>query len=254
MLNQSDMMVNEHVIMIDVDAMIDTRLGTIDKLYGSEVTASLLTQRYLTRPTDEFHLLNPAINTEEYRKAFEKRDVECVGRGMPTNLMSDFGAMLDAHLDEILGQNPENKRIKIELNVAPYDFNNEEKQDLADCFREWTGTPFDINVIDIPVEQMTMSLIASRKWSAIFTYDFDRFQYYTFVKNARPGIDVGNPQVSLFVPRIAASIENLKDSQNLVLPNGNSLDTFDFLRVHYGPLIGLEFIDAYKFSAYFPDK
>lgn len=253
MLDQSDMMVNEHVIMIDVDSMMDTRLGTIDKLYGSAVSGSILNKQYITRPTDELNLHNPKIDLDVYRKAFDKRDVESVGRGMPTNLMSDFGAMLDVHLEEILGPNPENKRIKIELNTAPYDFTAEEKQDLIDCFREWTGTPFDIVAVTIPVEQITMPLIASRKWSVIFTYDFDKFQYYTFVKNAKPG-HVGNPQVSLFVPRLAASIESLKESANLTLPNGDHLDTFDFLRVHYGPLIGIEFIDVEKFCAYFPDQ
>lgn len=242
---------NEHVILIDIDSIIDTRLGTLCKLYGD--ISHIFNERYVTRLTDEFNLLDPKIDLDKYKKAYEKRDAASIGLGIPTALLFEFSEMLDLHLEEILGPNPENKSIKIEINTFPYDLTGEEQQDIIDCFREWTGTPFDINTVYIPIETFTMPLIQQRKWSAMFIYDFDKFQYYTFVKNAKPG-HIGSPQVSLFVPKIAISLDKLRESANIILPNGDKVDAFEFLRVHYGPLIGLDFLASEKFSGYFPDK
>lgn len=240
--------INEHGILIDLDSIIDTRLGTLSKMKGE--IAHLFNARYVTRLTDEFNLLDDSINLEEYKKAYENRDIESIGRGIPTTLLTEFGAMLDIHLDEILGPNPENKSVFIEINVYPYKLEPNECEDIIACFREWTGTPFDIKVVNIPIESFTMPLITQRKWSVIFTYDFEKFQYYTFVKNAKQG-HVGSPQVSLFVPKLASSLEKLRESAELTLPGGEKLDSFEFLRVHYGPLIGLEFLPAEKFSGYY---
>lgn len=240
---------NYHGILIDIDSIIDTRLGTLCKLCNG--ADHIFNQRYVTRLTDEFNLLDENLNMEEYKKAYENRDVDSIGLGIPTVLLTEFGQMLGYHLDEVIGPNPEDKVIFIEINTWPYKLSPEENEDLINCFREWTGTPFEIRAVHIPVEEMSMPLIQQKKWSVIFTYDFDKFQYYTFTKNAKPG-HTGSPQVSLFVPKIATSLENLKAQSNLVLPDGNKVDSFDFLRVHYGPLIGLEFLPAEKFSGFFP--
>lgn len=241
---------NEHGILIDIDSIIDTRLGTLSKLKGN--ISHIFDKRYMTRLSDEFNLLDDSIDLDMYKKEYEQRDVESIGRGIPTTLLTEFGAMLDIHLDEILGPNPENKSVFIELNIYPYQLTDNECDDLRDCFREWTGTPFDIKIVNIPVESMTMPLIQQRKWSVIFTYDFERFQYYTYVKNALPG-HTGSPQVSLFVPKLATSLERLRESETLTLPGGDKLDSFEFLRVHYGPLIGLEFLPVEKFSGFYPE-
>lgn len=242
---------NENVILIDLDTIIDTRLGTLAKLDPAAASDIFSSPMFRTRLSDEFSLIDSRINHQAYLKAYLERDVETLGLGMPTALLGEFSMILESLLDEIIGPNPEDKVVRVEINTYPYVLSAEECDDICACFREWTGTVFDIKTVHIPVSDMSMSLLVMRKIACIFTYDFDRFQYFAFVKNVTKN-DKGIPQVSLMVPRLAVSLDTLKQSSEEILPNGDKLDPFEFLRLHYGPLIGIQFIEPERFTAFNP--
>lgn len=240
-----------NVILVDLDVILDTRIGVLSQLYP-EATAKLINNPlYRTRQTDEFNLIDNTIDLDTYRKAYANRDVNALMRAVPTEMLLEFVMILDSLLDEILGPNPENKVIKIEINTYPYNLSSEECEHIAHCFRAHTKTPFEIKTVYIPYDNMSLPMLEQCNYAALFLYDFDRFQYSVFTKNFKE-TDKPLPQVTVMVPRICASLQKYDEACQEKLPNGEQLEPFEFLRLHYSKLMAFQFLGADRFSAFTP--
>ncbi len=240
-----------NVIFIDLDVLLDTRIGVLSQI-NAEATIDLINNPlYRTRQTDEFNLIDSRFDLATYRNAYAKRDTEALKRAVPTEMLIEFVIILDNILDEILGANPENKVIRIEINTAPYDLSPNECEAIIDCFRAHTRTPFEIKTVYVPHKDMSLRLIEQSDYAAMFIYDFDTFQYYTFNANLKE-TDKPLPQVTVMAPRICASLEKYDEAIQERLPNGDALEPFEFIRLHLCKLMAIEFIGADRFSAFTP--
>lgn len=240
-----------NVILVDLDVILDTRIGVLSQLYPAATEKLINNPLYRTRQTDEFNLIDKSIDLNTYRKAYANRDVNALMNAVPTEMMLEFVMILDSLLDEILGPNPENKIIKVEINTAPYNLTSEECESIVHCFRTHTMTPFEITTVNIPYENMSLRMLEHGDYAALFIYDFDLFQYSVFTKNFKE-TDKPLPQVTVMVPRICASLEKYEEASKEKLPNGDPLEPFEFLRLHYGKLLAFQFLGADRFSAFTP--
>ncbi len=63
------------VILIELDALLDTRLGTIS-LMDEALARKMLDLDYPNRISDEFNLLSDEIDMSVYNRAYADRDIE----------------------------------------------------------------------------------------------------------------------------------------------------------------------------------
>lgn len=138
-------------IYFPLDAILDTRLGTLGKL-GSNYAANVLkTGTYHKRMTDIFE----GISKEEYRQAYAKRDIETLKYSVVTNLVFFLRRIIkDSLMSAVVNQKVEN--LCFTVNVYPYVIEDETLIEmLINCIRFHTYSTSSVKIVSISDEALT---------------------------------------------------------------------------------------------------
>jgi hypothetical protein len=107
-------------IYVDLDCLLDTRLGTLAKI-NPELASNALMNGYHERDEDIFE----GVGVEDYRKAYEARDVDTLTLSVITGMFSFLhecvlAAFKRIQIDGIFDA------IQLEVNYWPYELDDEE--------------------------------------------------------------------------------------------------------------------------------
>lgn len=206
-------------IYVSLDAILDTRIGTVDKLCGTDVAMQVLSENYHSRQDDKFPAVKrfleakaqefsplvdqvPSNNVDAYKEAYAKRDTETLLRSTLTGAM-DFLQDITRVLMQQAISRPYHDGVRIVVNTYPYKLDEEEQQfvlaGLAAKMNAFTkvGIPFELETIVKSDAELTPKY-CKENFSAMLMYEYENW----FFAQQRAFIQSPAPEVTLYAPAI----------------------------------------------------
>lgn len=153
-------------IMVLLDALVDTRLGTLNILDPTAVR-EMDPVRYLMRTRDDF--THMGIDDELFNIAYKNRDVLTLRNSIVTNILPIIKNAIHQYatiLSPLQGGAHE-----LDLNVYPYNLSAEEGRVIADLVEFKLGGVVRVNVVRVPYSTMTLAMLA-RTYHTVVMYDW----------------------------------------------------------------------------------
>jgi hypothetical protein len=180
----------ESKLLISLDCLLDTVLGTVFKM-DKRLVYPLLTKGYLRRNHNCVFLLHDGIDRNTFLEAYENRDTETLKLSRKTNTLVQLGEILKS-TSAREPDHPISEVYTVDINIYPYKLNNVEVTVLKEVLSEALFVD-DVNIVSYSVTDLTVSLV-KEKYTRIILYDVGEWltqvKHYTdqLVKTPIPSI------------------------------------------------------------------
>lgn len=179
-------------VMLMLDAVIDTRLGTLN-LIDPEAVVGMNPPDYLLRTRDEFQFMG--IDNELFDVAYRNRDEFTLRSSIVTNILPIVQNAIHQYKTMI---NPSrNGPIELDLNIYPYNLDKEVARVMADLVEFKLGGIVKVTPVRVPYENMTLSYLASN-YHTVVIYDWVDWacaNERSFRSEAAPGVTMIAPDI-----------------------------------------------------------
>lgn len=166
------------VIYVELDVLLDTRLGTIARLDEEAASQLLLTGGYHEREVDTF----AGIDMDAYRDLYKNRDSDTLAKSTVT----DACAMIGKVVQEIAAKatvHPLLKGAKVVVNTYPYNLTAEEQVELGKVIETWIRPRKSeelnpesyqpIKLVSISPEELTPAYCEAENFAMMWVYEYD---------------------------------------------------------------------------------
>lgn len=183
----------EEVIYLDLDTILDTRLGTLAKMGDEHAVASLNSGKYHKRMIDEF----VGVDSAAFKEAYANRDEETLKLSVLTNMTFFLRRLIKDSLAAAMLQQKVEK-LRFVLNIHPYKFEDEEAiKMLIACLRFHTYSTSSVSVVSIPEEELTPEYCGANFQIMI------RYDWLTWMDKHKAFFEKkGIPTMTLVVPEL----------------------------------------------------
>ena len=235
-------MSSKQVIYAELDALLDTRIATVDYM-NPDAAEKLLNTLYWDRIHDDLGELVKDIDSAKFRDIYAKREKTILKRARPTPaliLLKDIVMQLEKSMIDT----PHTTEVLLEINIFPYVFTDDEKHILTLSIAAYTGSMTKIEIVDIPYVDMTYGFIRNR-WSVMVMYNL--VEWLKSQENRVTESDRA-PQVTLYAPSLYFSHADLPKDEDSVTIEKMGMSPFQALKYIMAEFIGLEMLDVSMFT------
>lgn len=222
-------------IYVDLDVLLDTRIGTLAK-HDDSVAQAVLTDKYYQRTDDYFD----GIDRELYLDLYKKRDVETLSLSCVTNAIQ----LLD-HLSKTLNEQaitrPYHDGVQFFVNIYPYSLVNVEIDAIQKAICVWLGNASLVEIINIPPVDLTPSYCKSL-FSMMLMYEYEEWMELQTKAFEKTQI----PEITLFVPALYFNKTPTDEEIEVAAKDGAHPQMA--LEMLASPLVELRLIDVKYFS------
>lgn len=226
-------------IYIDLDTLLDTRMGTMMMLDPEQGMVVINDDGYYSRVEEVF----PGFDKKIFDEAYLKRDQNTLEHSAVSNMIFILKEAV-ADLKVKVYEHPLYNDVIVYVNIHPYQLSDAEKSDLHGVLRQHLLDMAKIEFIDVSLEDLDCAWVYTHV-SHLFMYHFDVW----LNARARALAHRGLPYISLYCPRIfferkptEEEIEQLKGWLEV-----NDFDHFDFIEKTYMPLLQIHFLPVDHF-------
>lgn len=168
MLNNSDWT----RLVIELDALFDTRLGCLASL-NDDYAYNALVNGFPDRWTDDPVTYEAGCTTQEFQERYSKRDAEILKLSHPTDLALDFKNIIeDLECRAIAGDPTVAKKVEILINYHPYKLTNAEITAYVKSLRTLFKCISSIRMISVDLAEMTTDWMKDRDVVAAYIYNY----------------------------------------------------------------------------------
>lgn len=247
-------------ILVDIDAILDTRLGVIRNKYGDEVAQEILESKaYHTRVSDEFHLIHPAIKKEEYALAYLARnDIDLLSSRISCGIhyLKQFINRVSIELD---GNNPFLADIHLVINFGRYDISD------ADVALIMAGISYVIDApqltmeaVRLDIRDITLQWLDDHAFYLYFLYDFNIWSSTVLPdREAKDLAELGLKRYENLLVSSALLVNSeseYRELQNAITESGFGEMANTILEMPWNILFELELLPASLFCEYDPER
>lgn len=188
-------------IYVPLDVLLDTRIGTVAKLGGTDLVLKVLNGNYHARQADKF----PDVDVGAFNTAYANRDVETLTLSTLTEVISLMRKVVTTLIEQAIVR-PFHEGVRIVVNTYPYQLSDEDTQQIMrvlavkmDAFNsvEQFNIPFHIEPIHLSDKELTPEYCIAN-FAAMLMYDYGNW----LSTQQRALLRRPMPQVSLFAPAI----------------------------------------------------
>lgn len=230
---------NNSTVLIELDALLDTRLATVAS-FGDSALDALFQSDYHNRLMDSF----PGVDKAAYDLAYSKRDKTILKNAIITPIAEMIKEFTFNTLKQLLNS-PFHYQPKILVNIHPYKLTDSEISILMSSLIAITNKKADIQVIDVAYKDITPSYVKNHI-SIMVLYEYYKWlEIHSLNEKFKK---VTCPEVTLIGPALiftdqASQITDIKES-------------FEAVQTLAAPLIGLRLVPVENFSMVFkrPEK
>lgn len=186
-------------VLVELDAILDTRIGTVAHRFGDEVAFQVLQAGYHTRVDDKF----PGVDYEEYRKAYQARDVEVLKHSTITDNVRLMREVIGELSQQAVGR-PYHTGARVLVNVYPYTLTEDMRAALKELVLPWVtgytelGVTHTVEIVSISKSDITPKFIVDNDVTTIFMYEYkDWFdaQAVNFKRTPLTGVTLYSPAI-----------------------------------------------------------
>lgn len=230
-------------IYIDLDCILDTRLGTCSRLLNGHVE-KIIASGYHTRDKDIFL----GIDKNVFDEMYEKRDVVTLTLSKMTNIVKVLNKMIK-ELVAITGTQPIYNSVELYINFYPYKLDRDEIELIILCMKHWTDILIPIRFINKSNEELTPTWIENNI-DTMFKYDYEQWLTAQTLNGNLNKKQL--PEVHLIAPAIYRIDKEIKedDIAHAIkdINDPNIVTCFNAVEKMATPLIDLNLIDIKYFS------
>lgn len=200
---------NDSIILVELDAILDTRLATLAKINPEAAVKTANDLRYYDRLIDDFVEVC-GVTKEEFREAYKNRDVEVLQNSVMTEIILILNE-LTLKLEMEANDTPFVSNVIVELNVFPYQLDEDDRLAIAEAVMMRCGHSTEVKCVFYHPKEMTPQAIKNR-YSGMFIYNFrDWMEHHVeaFKSFSMPRVTVMAP--ALFYDEIPSDDEFVKD-------------------------------------------
>lgn len=227
-------------ILVELDCLLDTRLGTLARLGDDVAEKTLFSGSYHTREIDLFE----HADMKAYKTLYAQRDSITLSKSMPTGIVRLLRQLAAALTDQAI-QRPYHSGAKIVVNTYPYSstLSGEEKDEIQKSIADWlVGSTAIVELTSASHESLTPERIAASNIAAMFMYtpnDWMNAQATGFERKQLPDVSLFGP--ALYELARPSDEEIAQQIQDFAHP-------FRALELQAKPLIDLQLLPALQFS------
>lgn len=184
-------------LYVDLDSLLDTRLSVVSGIDSqAAVTVALDTGYWHREHTDWEALSKKAITNDQFKAAWDQRNTETLANSVVTAIPTVLQQILfDYHKN--LSSGAVTDDVSLEVNLAPYDLNTDERDGLEEIIRELLFDDLSITFCYRPLTELTPEVIYQR-YSAMVMFEFHNWiRLHHELLMQRPC-----KEVSFIVPRL----------------------------------------------------
>lgn len=199
-------------IYIDLEALLDCRMGTLAGISEEAAVTALESGRYHKRMVDEFD----GVPKDVFAAAYAKRDLDTLKRSVLTNVVFFMRRLIkDSLMDAVIQQKVE--KMCFTVNVWPFDFSDDGLVDmLIACIRFHTYSTSSVQIVSIPPEELTPEYCVKNFQIMI------RYSWIDWADKHKEFFEGrGIPTVTLVVPEIFVQVPTQDEIDQLDLKKQN---------------------------------
>lgn len=161
-------MTKANEIYITLDALLDTRIGTLEKI-DPELPLKVLSNNYYERTDDFFE----GVDSTVFQELYAKRDLETLSKSVLTNAIKLVNDIVVNRLNESKTDSYV-KDLKVVVNVYPYELDKETMIDIREAIVHWTEHLVPIELVSIPVAELT-PIYCKTHFIAMIDYEYNNW-------------------------------------------------------------------------------
>lgn len=220
-----------------LDAILDTRIGTIARL-GPELVQPVLDAGYHNRDSDVF----AGVDRIAYCNEYQKRDVETLKRSTVTNVPIQM-KQLAAAMAEQAGSTPYHDAVEIVINLFPYTetLSVEERAEIEKACKVWFEPYAQVELVSLSLEQLTPTHCKTT-YSGMFVYEYAEWTeiHTEAFKSCRL------PEVQLFAPALYQErVPSPQELDEMIAESGHPMQSTELV---FSPVIGLTLVKPEIYS------
>lgn len=235
------------ITLIDLDCLLDTRLGTLSTLNEDAVRDLLLTNKWHTRKSDDIGSYCKDVTTAEFKEAYEDRGKYTLSQSRVTNIVKTLAFENKKMLERMSAGTEPLEDYGLVINSHPYNLTLEEELQIALSIKELMGGDPPIKFIRLLPESTRLTYLDLKGFTDYITYDIAGWIYREFNDCAKPEDFVSFPNITVWGPKLLQSEDSIKE----VLKEHSEIDErdspFDLTRVVFGSCVKLEFLPIEDF-------
>lgn len=160
---------NKQIVYVELDALLDTRLATVAKI-DSDAAVTLVTgEEYFERQIDDFEALT-GIDVQTFREAYKARDIVTLQASRRTQAPQLLHELI-TKLEMAESTTPYVEGLEVEVNVWPYELDNDEVDVLISAVMAFSGVETLVRAVRIQPADLTPKLIKDY-YSGMIMYNF----------------------------------------------------------------------------------
>lgn len=232
----------DQTILIDLDALVDTRLPVLSSL-SPEGAATIMKNGYWDRQRDDFDEMSGGlIDLAAYKAAYAARDKETLKGAILTTLLHLVGPMTQ-ELQRRQASKIEIGEIHLLVNIWPYKLEDYEVEEYLNVIRHYVALSCKVNAVNASIEDLTPQ--ALDKLADIYmTYNYDEWMT-THGEELRTN---PLPMMTILTPAIMHNPEKLSKEELTDMKTGMEFNPFKLHQDVMSEFIGIEFHPAFVFS------
>lgn len=224
---------------IELDCLLDTRIGTLMTHFGESCVYETLKQNYHEREFDVF----PGVSYEAFQEVYQVRDRRVLKNSIRTIIYSVIHDFIKGTFDNSI-HSPFVFVPKIIVNTWPYNLVDEEKNLIRNLVVSLTKQISDVEIVTLPYDEITPVWIKKQEISMLVMYDYHLWleaqsKNGQFKKHACPDIGLLTPAI---YKKAALTDEDRQIHESLSMP------PFQYLSMELQPFVRTMFLPPMLFS------
>lgn len=240
-------------VMVCLDSILDTRKGTIKKLYPELIDEVGKSPKYFLRKEDRWDIIDQRLDNSQITLNYQGRNLETIKNSQLTLISRLILDLINKLNLEVVNNNPETSSVFLVINFYPYRLSTELKTEIARYLGYQLGIlGMPIAESDVPFNQITPTYLKDNNIKYWYCYHYDHWLRENFEPLGTEKIDesvdvIGCPDVMMFAPKIAYDQKAIDEFIKSIKDCPYS-DPFELTRSVHSNIIKFEFLDASAFS------
>lgn len=228
-------------IMIELDTLLDTRLGVMAQ---SETLRAwiepLLEKGYRKRQSDHFSLLLPEFPQAVYEQAYRERNEATLRVARPTRMVGALTEITDSLEKKSIGT-PFDGDVIIDVNIYPYVLSDPVRAMLRDIVGVNVSISTVVHTVNYAPADVTPKFL-DEHYAALVIYDIDQWMQLHVTALMEQKI----PTVTLMTP--ARYIREIPTDEDCTVDERGAVNPFALFEESVAELISVSFLDTEYFS------
>ncbi len=240
-----------HKILVELDALLDTRWGVMSKL-NTEAGKALVVPEYYSRASDNFEQFQSLVSHATFKEAYAKRDKTALIGSVLTTMNFVLGRLIASLESEKVDNSDRIESVTIIINTYPYLLSENEQQAVKLAVGARCGTFSKIEIDYIPLNEISIPFINVNKYTYLIIYNFIEWATLNLGESLFNSTE-DIPHVKVIIPAMFDPDQPIPTEKDLVDHEGNAANPFLVMPMFYASIICLQPHPVEFFSPVNPD-